>query len=220
MVLGIVIALAWGLIRRPKDFPLSRLEICILAGILSYAGLFGAKILYIILHPGRSITAAGYAFLGAFVLEITALYVYSKARKVSFFDIGDYVLPFCLFAQAFTRVGCFFAPCCYGRTTKVPWGVVFASVSPDLRHPTQLYSMFALIIIFVLMRFLYSKRHRSGTIMFSSIALYGTIRLGIETLRVDSVAIIGNVTLAEIACFTIAMFGFTALAIILRRRTK
>lgn len=45
-------------------------------------------------------------------------------------------------AVAIGRLGCFQAGCCYGRPTKLPWGVVFATAidGPALRrHPTQLY---------------------------------------------------------------------------------
>ena len=36
------------------------------------------------------------------------------------------------------RWGCFFAGCCYGVPTKIPWGIVFASDSLA-RHPIQIY---------------------------------------------------------------------------------
>lgn len=37
------------------------------------------------------------------------------------------------------RLGCFVAGCCYGRSTALPWGVVFAQHDSQPRHPTQLY---------------------------------------------------------------------------------
>ncbi|MEM6328761.1 MAG: prolipoprotein diacylglyceryl transferase family protein [Planctomycetota bacterium] len=40
---------------------------------------------------------------------------------------------------AIGRLGCFYAGCCYGTPTSLPWGVVFPSAGPTPRHPTQLY---------------------------------------------------------------------------------
>jgi phosphatidylglycerol:prolipoprotein diacylglycerol transferase len=37
------------------------------------------------------------------------------------------------------RLGCFYAGCCYGTPTDLPWGVVFPTVDSVPRHPTQLY---------------------------------------------------------------------------------
>jgi len=42
-------------------------------------------------------------------------------------------------AVAVGRLGCFFAGCCYGTPTQLPWGVVFPAVDDLPRHPTQLY---------------------------------------------------------------------------------
>lgn len=40
---------------------------------------------------------------------------------------------------AFGRVGCFYAGCCYGAPTELPWGVDFGD--GVLRHPNQLYEV-------------------------------------------------------------------------------
>ena len=37
------------------------------------------------------------------------------------------------------RIACFFAGCCYGTHTQLPWGVVFPTAGGQSRHPTQLY---------------------------------------------------------------------------------
>lgn len=37
------------------------------------------------------------------------------------------------------RLGCFYAGCCYGTPTSVPWSVTFPHVDSLPRHPTQLY---------------------------------------------------------------------------------
>lgn len=42
-------------------------------------------------------------------------------------------------AVAVGRLSCFYAGCCYGTPTDLPWGVVFPTVDQLARHPTQLY---------------------------------------------------------------------------------
>jgi phosphatidylglycerol:prolipoprotein diacylglycerol transferase len=37
------------------------------------------------------------------------------------------------------RLGCFYAGCCYGTPTNLPWGVKFTHVDSLPRHPAQLY---------------------------------------------------------------------------------
>mgnify|MGYP001455843289 CR=1 FL=1 len=52
---------------------------------------------------------------------------------------GDtFVIPVAL-AIAVGRWGCFYAGCCFGLPTALPWGVVFPAVDELPRHPTQLY---------------------------------------------------------------------------------
>lgn len=52
---------------------------------------------------------------------------------------GDtFVIPVAL-AIAVGRWACFYAGCCYGAPTELPWGVVFPAVDQVPRHPAQLY---------------------------------------------------------------------------------
>ena len=54
------------------------------------------------------------------------------------------------------RLGCFYAGCCYGTPTRLPWGVTFPTVDSLPRHPTQLYEasfhLSAAVILFWLQR--------------------------------------------------------------------
>lgn len=44
------------------------------------------------------------------------------------------------------RLACFCGGCCYGTTTRLPWGVRFPAIDDAVRHPTQLYeSVFHLL---------------------------------------------------------------------------
>src|SRR5205085_2034721 len=61
--------------------------------------------------------------------------------------------------EAVGRLGCFFAGCCYGRETMLPWA---AWQHGAWRHPTQLYSAAAALALFALMWRLRSRMPREG----------------------------------------------------------
>jgi len=61
------------------------------------------------------------------------------------------------------RLGCFFAGCCYGTPTELPWGSVFPNVDALPRHPTQLYETVSMVLlIFLLLAFYPFRRHEAG----------------------------------------------------------
>jgi phosphatidylglycerol---prolipoprotein diacylglyceryl transferase len=52
---------------------------------------------------------------------------------------GDsFAVPVAL-AVGIGRLSCFYAGCCYGTPTDLPWGVVFPTADSLPRHPTQVY---------------------------------------------------------------------------------
>jgi phosphatidylglycerol:prolipoprotein diacylglycerol transferase len=76
------------------------------------------------------------------------------------------------------RLGCFYAGCCYGAPTDLPWGVVFPAVDGAPRHPTQLYeAAFHLSAALVL-----ETLHRRGLLRGQLIKLYILSYLGYRFL--------------------------------------
>ena len=52
---------------------------------------------------------------------------------------GDsFVVPVAV-AIGIGRMGCFYAGCCHGVPTDLPWGIVYSVVDEQARHPTQIY---------------------------------------------------------------------------------
>ena len=84
------------------------------------------------------------------------------------------------------RVACFFASCCYGTPTDVPWGVVFPAVDTRPRHPTQLYeTAFHLLAAIVLWQL---GRHGlfRGQLIKLYILAYLVFRLATELVRPEA----------------------------------
>ena len=88
------------------------------------------------------------------------------------------------------RLGCFFAGCCYGIASDVPWAVTYSNTGSQAPlntplHPTQLYS--SILILSILTLLIMLKRHKrfEGQLFFIYIILYAAGRSVIEIFRGD-----------------------------------
>ena len=99
-------------------------------------------------------------------------------------DIWAVALSLGLF---FGRLGCFFAGCCYGNLTDLPWGVWHPqdlNHEVGLLHPVQLYEAFSALIFFALSFRMGNSAKSSLFVKF--LLYYSTIRFFLEFLRADS----------------------------------
>lgn len=226
---GFFIVLTLILIFRPKDFPVTRPGITVFLFIILFAGSLGAKLLYVFLHREElfgvlnlsfsdAFISSGYAFLGTLVFELITMTAFTKIRfrPVSFLVFADFIMPFLLLHQAFTRIGCFMTGCCYGPVTKMPWGCVFVDETVK-RHPTQIYFAIALVMIFFYARHIYRKKMPMGIVFFTTLFTYGLSRCILESWRVDSPHILGPITLAQVATFTLAAISGACLYVVMLR---
>ncbi len=164
------------------------------------AGLAGARLMYVIVnwpvyagHPGDifKLWEGGLVFYGGFTAGTLAVLSYvSFHRDIPLWRFGDLIAPAVALGHFFGRLGCFFAGCCYGSASHLPWAVkygnplCFAPLGVPL-HPVQLYEAFAnLAVFFVLDR--YNRRdHPEGRAFALYLFLYGAIRFAAEFLRGD-----------------------------------
>jgi phosphatidylglycerol:prolipoprotein diacylglycerol transferase len=94
--------------------------------------------------------------------------------------------------HAVGRIGCFLAGCCYGRPTRLPWGVRFQYLGRFPHpfagvaiHPTQLYEAALNLVNFALLLVLRKKRTFEGRLVGTFIVVYGSIRFLVEYFRND-----------------------------------
>jgi phosphatidylglycerol:prolipoprotein diacylglycerol transferase len=173
--------------------------------LVIFAGIVGAKILYIINEWGTTFRSvgdifslgtmqAGGVFSGGLVLAIIAAVWYLRKNNISFLRATDVFAPGLALGHAFGRVGCFAAGCCYGRETSVPWGVIFTNPKAQeitgtplgVRiHPTQLYEMVAELINFAILYYLATRKKFEGEVIGLYLFLYGIQRFIIEFYRGD-----------------------------------
>ncbi len=226
--IGFIIVITVTLVKRPKDFPIGRVQMFILALLMIHFGLTGGKLLSMLLNWqfliekgyssfSKAFSASGYAFLGALSFELLVIFAFAKfrIRRKSFLKLGDYAISFIMLFQAFGRIGCFLTGCCLGKPTDLPWGCKFVTAPTIFCHPTQIYSMLFLIFIFIVTRYIYRKNWPAGITLYSGLGMYGFFRFFVEFLRVDSIPVLGTITLAHITMLSLFAIGALVILIIL-----
>jgi phosphatidylglycerol---prolipoprotein diacylglyceryl transferase len=168
------------------------------------SALVGAKAMLLLVewnyfsqHPGELISLAqsGGVFYGGLILAVAVALWYLWRHKMPMWTVCDVFAPGIAFGHVVGRLGCFFAGCCYGTATTLPWGITFhdqfahANVGTPLDialHPTQIYEAGAelLILIFLLVT---EKRGRpfAGRTFWTYMFLYGVSRFIVEIYRGD-----------------------------------
>ena len=172
-----------------------------LSVILVFAGLIGARVFYVLLnfsyyaaHPLDSLKVweGGLVFYGGFLVAAASGVWYAKRNKVAVGLVADCLAPALAMGQSIGRWGCFFAGCCYGKPTTLPWAVRFkdpASLAPlDIGlHPVQIYEALGNLAIafFLWWRLMKKPEPPRGQVFWLYVLLYGILRFGMELLRGD-----------------------------------
>jgi len=78
-------------------------------------------------------------------------------------------------------------------------------------HPTQLYAVGYNLLIFAVLSLLLWRRRREGDIAWLYAVLYGTARFINEILRDDQAPVFWNLTIAQIICMPLVVFGVVML---------
>ena len=99
----------------------------------------------------------GMSFHGGMMGVIVAAYIFARRKKISFFAFTDLMACIAPIGLGLGRLANFVNGELYGRTTDVPWAMIFPRGGDMPRHPSQLYEAAAeglllLIIMFVLSR--------------------------------------------------------------------
>jgi phosphatidylglycerol:prolipoprotein diacylglycerol transferase len=174
------------------------------------SALIGAKLLLLVTNfsdfranPGElmSLVWSGGVFYGGLILAVIVALLYIRRIGLPLWATCDVFAPGIALGHVIGRFGCFFAGCCYGKPTTMPWGITFTdpfaaiNVGTPLNvplHPTQLYEAGAeALILAVLLATESSGRPFPGRTFWSYVFLYGVSRYVIEMFRGDPRGSIG-----------------------------
>lgn len=216
VALGIIAATLYLMsrVKREGGSPETVIDLILITVI---SGLIGARLAYILLydpryyleHPWRifMLQEGGLAFYGAFILGLLAAVIFLRKARIPVLGFLDLVAPAVALGYAVARIGCFFNGCCYGRPTDLPWGVVFPVIDGLRRHPTQIYSVLAGLLIFAFLEWKTRRGIRFPGQIFSLFLIpYGLLRAGIELLR-ENTQITGGPATASLAALALAAAG-------------
>lgn len=194
----------------------------IIFGILWCAvvgGMLGARLLYYIVELPSIIKdvsilwdfGTGYVVYGGIIGGVLVSYIYCRIKKVHFMEYFDLVMPAVALAQGFGRIGCFFAGCCYGRETDLPFGIVFhnSDIAPNgvKLIPTQLISSAGNFIFAILLMIYARKKRQDGKVAAMYLFLYSVGRFIIEFFRDDYRGSIGFLSTSQLISIFIFALG-------------
>jgi phosphatidylglycerol:prolipoprotein diacylglycerol transferase len=162
-------------------------------------GLIGSRIADVLQNPTLyptwydiiAVWKGGLALGGAVLAIIIVMPLYQTVKNFPVMPVLDLAGTYGALLQAIARLGCFFAGCCHGCPTTVPWAIIYTH--PDSRallhiplHPSQLYSSCALFIIFLVIRFIARPRlNKPGQIFGLYLILTSLERFINDFLRAD-----------------------------------
>lgn len=131
------------------------------------------------------INQGGMSFHGGLLGVIAALMLFSYKYNKRWLDVCDFVAPIFPIGLFFGRIGNFINSELWGKTTDLPWGVVFPNGGDLPRHPSQLYESFLEgAVLFVLINLAAGKRQPRGILSGLFLAGYGIARFTVEFVRV------------------------------------
>jgi len=131
-------------------------------------------------HPELILSGQGLTIYGAVLGAALGVWIYSKFSDFQFGYFTDVITPGIILAQAIGRIGCTLNRCCYGTTCSLPWGIDYG-FGPV--HPTQIYEIIFLAIIFAVLLKLRGRLEPSGSIFLVYLSLYSLWRIGLDFIR-------------------------------------
>ncbi|MEG3766561.1 prolipoprotein diacylglyceryl transferase [Alteromonas sp. 14N.309.X.WAT.G.H12] len=130
------------------------------------------------------IWTGGMSFHGGLLGVIVALIWQAKRMQTTFLQIGDFVAPLVPIGLGAGRIGNFLNAELWGRTTDVPWAIIFPNAGSEPRHPSQLYEFTLEGVLLFAILWLYSARPRPvGAVGGLFLLGYGCFRFTVEYFR-------------------------------------
>jgi phosphatidylglycerol---prolipoprotein diacylglyceryl transferase len=129
----------------------------------------------------------GMSFHGGFLGMVIAMILFARRRAINVWSLFDVIACAAPVGLGLVRLANFINSELWGRVTDVSWGVIFPNGGPLPRHPSQIYeALLEGLVLIVAMRLLSHsafKLRTPGFIAGAFVALYGSFRILVETVR-------------------------------------
>ena len=205
-------AFAWWLALRNSQRPWSPIKPAQVEDLIAYGAfgvILGGRFGYMLFYSADKwladptmlirIWEGGMSFHGGLIGVALAILLYSRKYQIPFLSLADFVAPLVPAGLFFGRIGNFIGAELYGRTTDLPWAMVFPSDPQQLpRHPSQLYeaALEGLVLFFIVN--LYARKPRLyGSVAGMFLIFYGIFRFSVEFVRQPDAQFAGQSALLE-----------------------
>ena len=166
----------------------------------------------------------GMSFHGGLMGVVVAGLIYVRLRKIPLLPFADLTFTAAPIGLFLGRVANFINGELWGRTTDVPWAMVFPNAGPEPRHPSQLYeALLEGLVLMVVMGLLHRReeiRRRHGLLSGVFLLGYALARSAVETVRQPDIQIgllAGGSTMGQWLSAPMAALG---VILILRARVR
>jgi phosphatidylglycerol---prolipoprotein diacylglyceryl transferase len=195
-ILGVTLA-AW----QARKEGVSPERVMDLSVYLLLTAIVGARLLFVLTNlpefaampwEAFALWQGGLVFYGGLLAAVPIGIWYVKRHSLPVWKTADILAPSIALGQAFGRLGCFFAGCCYGGACSLPIGITFSdpqSLAPlgVPLFPTQLMEAGGNFLIFVTLLLLRRSKKFDGQLFWAYILFYAVLRFIIEFYRGDAV---------------------------------
>ncbi len=232
--------------RLGKKFGISGDEVVNLAFYVVIFSVIGARIYYLFLdldyflaNPWQvfAIWRGGLAIHGAILGGLAVGFIYCFRKKQPFWLWADLIAPALALGQAIGRWGNYFNQEVFGRPTDLPWGIPILPAnrpagfeSVEYFQPTFLYesglNLVNFLVLLLLFKVFYlgkrkntkAQKQKAGIVFLAYLINYSLIRFGMEFLRIDQTAFIGNIRLPQIVSIIIIVISICIIIFQRQRR--
>ncbi len=167
-----------------------------------------------------AIWQGGMSFHGGFLGVIAAAVYITRKKGWNFWQIADLVSVAVPVGLGLGRIGNFINGELYGRPTDVAWAMVFPEGGSVPRHPSQLYeAVLEGLVLFVILRWLYRKTYKAGTVFWGLVGTYGLFRFLVEFVREPDAHIgldLGPFSRGQLLSLPMLILGFAMMTIYVR----
>lgn len=159
----------------------------------------------------------GMSFHGGLLGVCLAVLIFAIKQNRRFFDVLDFGSPMVPIGLGAGRIGNFIGGELWGRSTDVPWAMVFPRADNLPRHPSQLYE-FALegVVLFLILFWFSSKPRPRMAVAACFLLFYGIFRFLVEFTRQPDAHLgfiaFGWLSMGQLLCVPMILGGIGMLA--------
>jgi prolipoprotein diacylglyceryl transferase len=171
--------------------------------VVLISAVVGSRLYYVVFNWGYygsnlsqilNFRGGGMAIHGGVIFGLISGYIFTRIKKMDFYELADLAAPGLILGQAIGRWGNYMNGEAHGGPTDLPWGILVDGVKV---HPTFFYESIWNFLVFATLLFYLPKRKFNGEGFLLYGILYSIGRFFIEGLRTDSL-MLGSLRMAQV----------------------